>query len=174
MKNKTLLLAFVAVALVAAMGIAPAWAYFTDSDTVAGAIPVKVKPKTDIYESYKEGVKHVVVTNDADSSMPVYVRARVYASNVFTLTISGESWTGPTEEWYYYDGIVDPGGETTQLDIKVEFPPYKSATQPTGAEFGDNYNVVVMYESTPVQYDAEGNPYADWEYILDEVVESEG
>ena len=31
----------------------------------------------------------------------------------------------------------------------------------------ESFNVVVVYETTPVQYDAEGNPYADWELVLE-------
>ena len=52
MKHKTLLLASVAVALVMAMGIAPAWAYFTDSSTATGYVKVGVTPSTDIHDEF--------------------------------------------------------------------------------------------------------------------------
>ena len=38
-------------------------------------------------------------------------------------------------------------------------------------EAGDEFNVVVIYESTLALYDAEGNPYADWGVILDKYEE---
>ena len=48
--------------------------------------------------------------------------------------------------------------------------------EPEDAKEGDDFNVVVVYESTPVLYDEKGDPYpydkADWNQILD--VEEEG
>ena len=175
MKHKTLLLASVAVALVMAMGIAPAWADFTDSSTVTGAMKVNVTPSTDIREWYQEGVKHVVVSNADDASTAVFVRARVFASGALSTTVSGASWSGPDGEgWYVYGDAVDPGKETTSLDIAIKFPPVKSATEPTGAVVGDNYNVVVVYEAIPAQYNADGTPIYDWSFILDSGTESGG
>lgn len=176
MKNKTLVLAFIAVVLVAAMGISPAWAYFTDSDTATGVIPIKTKPKTDIKETYKTGTKSVVVMNKEDSSTPVYVRVRVYYSGAFkSVTASGDKWDGPEDpknDWYYYQDIVEVKSETTPLNVQIEWPKVKEGESTEGYVIGDNFNVIVVYESTPVMYDAEGNPYADWSYILDKVVEN--
>lgn len=175
MKHKTLLLASVAVALVMAMGIAPAWAYFTDSSTATGAMKVSVTPSTDIHEYYQEGVKHVVVSNADNATTAVFVRAKVFASGVFSTDISGDSWSGPDGEgWYVYGDAVEPGGETTPLDVAITFPPVKSATAPNGAVVGDNYNVVVVYEAVPAQYEADGTPIYDWTFILDTGTQSGG
>lgn len=34
-------------------------------------------------------------------------------------------------------------------------------------EYTDDFNVIVIQECTPVLYDENGNPYADWNVILD-------
>lgn len=39
---------------------------------------------------------------------------------------------------------------------------------------GAQFNVVVTYECTPVLYNADGTPYADWTTILDNGNLSEG
>ena len=175
MKHKTLLLASVAVALVMAMGIAPAWAYFTDSSTATGYVKVGVTPSTDIHDEFLEGVKHVKVSNAEDASAAVFVRARVFASGVFSTTISGDSWSGPDGDgWYVYGNAVEPGRETTSLDVAITFPPEKSATAPNGAVVGDNYNVVVVYEAVPAQYNPDGTLIYDWTFILDTGTESGG
>ena len=44
--------------------------------------------------------------------------------------------------------------------MRIENVP-EDITDPTG------FNVVVVYESTPVRYDEAGNPYADWSMTLD-------
>ena len=64
------------------------------------------------------------------------------------------------------------GGESTQdpLIIEINDVPVDEAD---GAEAGDNFNVVVVYESTPVQYDANGDPFADWSIQLDKVTTPE-
>ena len=38
---------------------------------------------------------------------------------------------------------------------------------PEDVEPGTDFNVVVIYESTPVLYDSDGNPYADWTAKVD-------
>ncbi len=51
---------------------------------------------------------------------------------------------------------------TSELLVQIEFP--------ADAEEGDECNVVVIYESIPVQYDADGNALApqaaDWSVPL--------
>ena len=34
---------------------------------------------------------------------------------------------------------------------------------------GDSFHVAVIYESTPVRYNADGTPYADWDEVLNSV-----
>ena len=186
-KRTTTLLAGLAVALVLGMGIAPAWSYFTDSDTTNGGLPIHVTPTTDIHEWYANQTKHVVISNAADATSPVYVRAGVFSSKMLPVTnVSGDGWSAKDtgdwtyeigEGWYYYGTSatdltpVNPGEEASELQVKFEFPKVKSEEQPDGSVYGDNYNMIVVYEAVPVQYDTDGNPYADWDITANEASE---
>lgn len=168
MRRKWIAPAAIAIALAGAVGIAPAWAYFTDSSTATGAMSVNVKPTTDITETYATGVKHVVVANDEDAEGAVFVRAKVFAASSLTIEVSGTSWSSADADgWYAYVEALEPGSATEELMVRVGFPAVKSDELPTGAVIGDNYNVVVIYESTPVLFHEDGTAYADWTYILD-------
>lgn len=173
MKRRNIALVAILVAMVLCAGISPAWSYFTDRSMATGGMKISVKPTTTIEENYHERVKDVVITNSSASDVDVFVRARVYAS--IAPTISGDGWSGPFDDegnatsdataWYYYGSpdnltLVAPGDQTTTLKVALEFP--ENATE------DDEFNVIVVYESTPVQYREDGTPYADWSYILDE------
>ena len=175
MKRKATILAALAIVLVLCMGIAPAWGYFTDTTMASGSLKIGVKPSTDIHETYGQGVKHVTISNDADATTAVFVRARVYSSLEYAA--AGTGWSGPDAEgWYTYADAVAPGGTTAALDVTITFP--KVETDEDGkikdSEYGTNYNVVVVYESTPAQYDENGQPKPDWNLVLDTVVEERG
>ena len=62
------------------------------------------------------------------------------------------------------------GGNTEVLNIVINNIP----TKEDGLEVGDQFNVIVIYESTPVLYDEGGNPLpADWNATLDVVTGTE-
>ena len=60
-----------------------------------------------------------------------------------------------------YNEIVPGGGKTSVLSVKIENVPEADL------ENGTMFNVVVIYESTPVMYREDGTPYADWNVVLD-------
>lgn len=158
MKRTLIPLAALGAAAVLSASIAPAWAYFTDTSSATGGIRINVEPTTDIEETYGERTKHVTIKNIGDNNVSVYVRARVFASE--SVDVSGTGWSGPDGEgWYNFDNPVDCGKSANELTVKLTFP--------EGAIQDDPYNVIVIYESTPVQYQEDGTPYADWSYILD-------
>ena len=180
-KRITTLLAGLVVALVLGMGISPAWSYFTDSHATDGGLPISVTPTTTPHEWVYTNHKYLQVHNAEDATAPVYVRAGVFCSGEFSdVKAAGTGWSPQdpgdwTSEigmgWFYYGNsatnltAVEPNGDTSILDFEFEFPKVKAENQPTGsgAVDGDNYNVIIVYESTPVQYDAQGNPFADWD-----------
>ena len=165
MRRNAVILAVLAFALVLGMGIAPAWAYFTDSTMASGAIEIETAPPTThIHESVKDGVKYVSIENDASSKTAVFVRARVFTTLEYTA--AGTNWSAADADgWMTYSQAVEPGASTESLDIKITFPDAKQ---------GDNYNVVVVYQSIPAQFDSQGNPTPDWSQVLDEATEKEG
>lgn len=152
------------MALTATVG--SAWAYFTTNTSASGGYALSLGDETQIVETYSEHTKHLVVTNEGDA--PVYVRARAFSGSRYELTYTGEGWQAGTDGYYYYSSAV-PGtttaedgtvlkSQTTQLDILINFP--------EDAKEGDDCNVVVIYESLPVQYGSDGSTLppqaADW------------
>ena len=176
MKKATLLLAALAFALVMAMGVAPAWAYFTDTTMASGALDIEAGPTTThFHEWYGTKTKHLQVENAEDAAAPVFVRAKAFGPESSDLElkwdIKGEGWTAADDGWYVYGTAVDPGKSTNELTVSLVFPKVKSETQPSGSVYGDNYNVIVVYESTPARYDDAGNPDPDWGDTLDSETE---
>lgn len=175
MKKKILSTAKLAVPALAAGMIltaaaGSAWAYFTTYTSAAGGYAIDLSDETEIVETYSDHTKHLVVSND--SGQAVYVRARAFSGEQYALTYTGENWQQGTDGYWYY-GAALPGivtaedgtvtvSKTSQLDVRIAFP--------EGAEEGDDCNVVVIYESIPVQYDANGNLIApqdaDWSVEL--------
>lgn len=156
MKTKrSIILALAAVVLVLAVSLPTAWAYFTTYTEAKGGVPLQPwRVETKIKEEVTNWVKHVVIENSEDGG-PVYVRARAYSGSIYPLTYTGEGWTDGGDGFWYYDGILNGGEATPELLVKIDGVP-KDAVD------GQEFNVVVVYETTPVQYDQDGKPYADW------------
>lgn len=169
MKKKNVILTAVS-ALAAGMAltatVGSAWAYFTTYTSASGGYVLELEHEAEIVETYSEHTKHLSVSNEGAG--PVYVRARAFSGSQYGLTYSGDGWQAGGDGYYYYNAIV-PGtstaedgtvttSRTSQLDITIRFP--------EDAEEGDDCNVVVIYESLPVQYDENGNALApqaaDW------------
>ena len=167
MKKFNILAATLAVLLVLGAGIGSAMAYFTTYVRAEGGMVIHLGDREEITEEFSNWTKHVVITSDQESQ-PVYIRARGYAGVQYTLTYTSEDdswteinpWTNEKDGWWYYKEIVPGGGNTSQLNVKIE-------NIPKNAKEGDSFNVAVVYESTLVRYDAEGNPYANWDETLD-------
>ena len=169
MKRKPLIAAALAVALVFGAAIAPASAYFTDTTQATGSQAVKVGTTTRIHEWYAERQKHVTISNDEDSAEPVWVRAKVFSPVEYNAV--GEGWpTSPDADgWYEYADVVQPGASAREFIVTLTFPTVQSETQPDGAVYGDNVNVVIVYESTPAKHAADGKSYEapDWANVQD-------
>lgn len=142
-------------------------AYFTTYATAKGYVEVSLEEQTTIDETFGSWTKHLTIANQGNDSRAVYVRAKAFGGEQYTLTYSGSGWSQNADGYYYYDSILNPGQTTSTLDVKI-------SGIPDSAKDGDNFNVVVIYETTPVLYDAQGKPYADWNNILDNGNLSEG
>ena len=153
-----------AVCAVAFAGIGEAWSYFTTYAEAAGGYTIRLGDRTDITEDFTEWTKHVTIANDPGSE-PVYVRAKAFCGSEYTITYSGEGWTWNREDgYYYYSEAVEGGQSTKPLNLKIE-------GIPEDPEDLERFNVVVIYESTPVKYHEDGSAYTveetDWDEILD-------
>ena len=94
----------------------------------------------------------------------MYIRVRAFCGSQYTIVYSGEGWILGSDGYYYYNTIVNGGGTTAPLDLKIEGIPEEP-------EAMESFNVVVIYESTPVKHREDGTPYSvqetDWSEILD-------
>ena len=96
--------------------------------------------------------------------MNVFVRARVFAYEPYLKPVSGTNW-GPLQDdgWYYYQNVLEPGQETDELLVEINFLTRREILNPDGSTdveevdtTGENFNVVVVYEAVPVQYGPDG------------------
>lgn len=182
MKKRSIILTVLVFALIICATIQPTISYFTTYVRAKGGHQVSIGDTTTISEKYSNFKKEVKITNKVGSE-PVYIRAKVIFTDLNgkeIADIGGEGWTAKQGDGYYYYSSVNPttstitvngrsvnamtgltaldGGETTSV-LNVEF----ENLQPEKPEKGFGINVTVVYESTPVRYDTNGNPYADWD-----------
>ena len=164
MKRRQMILPLLALALILTTAIPPALAYFTATTSAKGGYTVHLETTTSIDEGFKDWTKSVSVANTKGE--PVFIRARAYAGSAFSLTYSGSGWENRGDGWYYYTSPIAAGGATSPLNVTIGNIP--RATEASG------FNVAVVYESTPVLYNASGGTYADWTMTLDTGTEQGG
>ncbi len=167
--KRTLCLTGAAILLAGSTAVGSAMAYFTTYATASGGAEVSLGfTQTVPEEKIYDGAKHIVIKNQGDYGC--FVRVKVLTGDKYKniLDIHGDGWTKdaqPDNEGFYfytYKEMLPPDGSTAELtaEIKVE-----------SLESTDDFNVIVVQESTPALYDEKGNPYADWNVILDTVRE---
>ncbi len=154
-KGGTALLAGIAALLVAGATATASLAYFTTFAEAEGAREVGLQPGTELREDVNGLEKTIKIENTGE--VDCYVRVKALAGDGTTLTYTGDSWTKKANEdgYWYYDAVLPVGETTAALTISIKAP--------DGGELDiSSFNVVVVQECTPVLYDDEGKPHADW------------
>ena len=149
-------LLFLVAVMVLPAGIKGTLAYFTTYVRAEGGYIIEAGYETEIEEKFYDWQKEITISCKS-GSQPVYVRARAFCGDEYKLLYADPDgkWTQGQDGYWYYKDILN-GGETAKpLLIKIENVPEEVKES---AEF----NVVVIYEYTPVRYDQNGDPYADW------------
>lgn len=174
--NKTVLAA-AAIVLPLSIGMGSALSYFTANDSAVGGYAIEVgTPDTEIEENFSNWEKKITITNTGD--VPVYVRARAFVVNPYTVTASTTSeegkgsWTttADSEGYYYYTPALKPRvlnedgtytqDTTTELKLKIN-------GIPTDAVENDEFDVVVYYEKTTAVKVENGEVVPDWDFALE-------
>ncbi len=157
-RRNALILAGLALVLVLCASIGTALAYFTTYAQTRGgfALDLRHRSEIEVTEKFSQWTKRITLTN-SETAGPVFVRARAIAPTALTLQYLDESgkWTPGEDGFYYYGGVLNAGESTPELLAKI-------AGVPVAPREGESFNVVVVYESTPALYTADGTPYADW------------
>lgn len=160
MKNVKWILPVLAVALILFATVGSAMAYFTAHTESLGGYSIHLGDRTEITEQFSSWTKKVKISNSRDSES-VFIRARAFCGSQYTLQyVCEDEWTEGGDGYCYYSAPVPGGGSTNDLLIKISGIPDDPAENAS-------FNVVVVYESTPVLYRADGSPYADWSMQLD-------
>lgn len=161
MKKKIVFLLALSVILTVAVTMNGTLAYFTSYAEATGGhiIDLGSGSATINFEKFDDWTHRVFISN-SEQGRPIYVRARAFAGGQYQLTYTGTGWTLGSDGYYYYGEILNGGEATTRLNVKIE-------NVPQGTK-GDSFNVVIVYETTPVQYDEQnGTPYADWTIVME-------
>ena len=160
--KKSLCLAAAALALTAGISVNSAMAYFTTYTTAAGDVTISLGSTVTIpEEKVSDWTKHIVIKNTGDYEC--YVRVKIFAGEKYQdgLVYQGsQKWSPGEEDYYYYSDIVPAGGETEELQVKID-----------SKDSEEEFNIIVAQGCTPVLYDDEGKPYADWNAKQEEVGE---
>lgn len=146
-KRVTGILIAVALLTIAAAGIGPASAYFTDRDEGSQSHAVQLGDSTTVTEE-ADWNKKVMITNDAASTEAIWVRSQAFAALDIQkqLKYSGSGWTQGDNGWWYYSKPVDPGKTADTLNIQL---PDKDNPVIPEAKENKTFNVIVVYETTP-------------------------
>ncbi len=161
-KKYNLFLAAITAVMVLSASIGTAWAYFSASVSADGAASIHLGDQTTLEESFDSWTKHVSITSTEDSQ-DVFLRVKAFAGADYALSYIGSEWTPGPDDYYYYNKILSAGETAETLDVIID-------GVPEGTVVDENFNVVVIYETTPVTYDANGAPAApvnaDWSRLL--------
>ena len=131
---------------------------FTTYSTAGGGVKMNMGftetvPKEDV----DENGKHITIENTGNYDC--FVRVTAFAPVKLTYNAPDGGWTDRGDGYWYYDEVLPAKAKTTkELNIKYTFP--------TGDDKPEEFNIVVIQECTPVLYDEDGNPYADWNHVI--------
>lgn len=154
MKNKKLRLIVITCIILICLGIMinRIWAYFTTYAKSEGTQEINLGNTTVEIEERIEGMtKHIKVINTGEYE--AYVRVKVFIGDKYKdkLSYGGSNKWQLGEEYYHYSAILQPKATTEELTVTIN-----------NVEDKEDFNIIVIAESTQVLYDATGAPYADW------------
>ena len=161
-RHSTFILSLLALALIFSAVISPTLAYFTDHEQADGTAPITLSGKTQIVDEYDNLTKTIRIQNT--EGRDVWVRLLVAVGETYEpyVDLAPGNWSKTGDYWYYPDPISE-GNATGDFQVSIARVPT------TNLDISQQeFNVAVLYETTPVQYDENGNPMAaDWNISLD-------
>lgn len=168
MKRKQIIGLTALFALILSASIPSTIAYFTTYASASGGVEISLQAETEIIEQLPEPYsKHVQVQLD-QGSQPVYVRVRAFSGSAYPIEArpSSTNWKQNGQYWEYMVPLFLEEGHNITDEIIFEIDPKEDETQ--------NFNIVVVSESIPVEFDENGNPLpADWNKTI-EIERGEG
>lgn len=158
LNKRPVILAAAALGLTATLTVGSAMAYFTTYSEAKGSVELNIGfTETEINETVDGEGKHIVISNIGDYDC--FVRVRAFSTLELGYAASGD-WRDGGDGYWYYDSVLPSGGSTEELLVTFEYP--KNTEQDKVEEF----NIIVIQECTPVVYDENGSPIADWNQVI--------
>lgn len=157
-----------ALLLAAPAGLRGATAYFTTYVSAGGSGVLNLGAETELVEDVSNMTKHISVKNTSQTN-DCFVRVKVFCGSQLTVSYEDSSegenlWYSGEDGYWYYRMPLGPGEATEILDVKINDLPESFDR--------DSFNVVVIQECTPVVYDEDGSPSADWELVYQDYQET--
>lgn len=157
--KKNILLAALASALVATLTVGSAMAYFTTYSRATGRVEMNMGfTETIPHEDVDNEGKHVTIENIGDYDC--FVRVKAFAPLELTYNVPDGGWVEGEDDYWYYTQPLAAKATTSELNISFEYP--VNTEEQTTEEF----NIVVVQEYTPVIYDENNNPTANWDNVV--------
>ncbi len=147
------LLTVLALVMIVSQSAASSMAYFTTYVTAKGGRTISYESvKPGVEEEYENYVKSIQARNDGN--MDCYARVKVLAGAEFGISYESDSgkWSQGDDGYWYYSDILPAGALSDVLKASIQVP----------EELEQSFDVVVAVEATPVRYQEDGTPYADW------------
>ena len=161
--NKKIYILAITIAFMISLIVGATYSYVYDNSIANGSVNISVTTLANISERDSNNIKYVKVTSSNDeSNMPLYTRIKTITddySNIEFLNLTNTNWDYRSDGYVYFKNILDPGDETTELEIKM------NKLLETNLENNTNFNVTVIFETYPVIYDDSANPlpYYEWD-----------
>lgn len=157
--KKVIAMSAAALAMTAALTVQSSMAYFTTYVSAGGGGEVSLKVQTEIHEDpVTDMTKHITIKNVEANDC--FVRVKAFYGGLISIEYrnadGGNDWYDGGDGYWYYRPVLKAGATSSQLDIKINVP--------EGFD-KDTFNVVVVQECTPVIYDDNGNPGAEWDTV---------
>lgn len=105
----------------------------------------------------KQEEKYIANARNISETSDVFVRSYMFAPDNVIINVSNEEnlWEKRNDGLWYNKEILEINTITSNLSIGIE---------PTEELRKQDFNFIVVMETTPVLYDDEGNEYANWNY----------
>lgn len=157
--NKPFIMAAATLALTGTLAVGIAMAYFTTYSTAGGGVTMNMGfTETVPNEEVDANGKHVTITNTGDYDC--FVRVKAFAPVDLTYNAPDGGWSTRNNDGYWYYDEILPAGQTTKSELNITY------TFPSGDDKPEEFNIVVIQECTPVLYEEDGTPYADWNHVI--------
>lgn len=177
--SKRLGAAAVAVGLCLAVGVGGAFAYYTDSTSAKGTVPVAIGTPTTEVEEGGEGTAEKIITVKSTGDAPAAVRVQLFwgESEADVDVELGEGWV-ERDGWYYYTQPLWKKDDVTSSIVAEA-----TAKRNSKDELPASFDVAVVQQCAALTWDDEakglkadfaGTPYYLYDTMAIGAAETEG